>query len=186
MAPAGMGALAGKKAVVTGAAKGIGAAIAERFVAEGAEVLLADIDGPAVAELAARLGQHTVQTDVSRMADLEALFAEAVQLWGKIDILVNNAGITHAAELDDLTEENFDRVMAINLKSAVFGTQIGARLMDRGGSVINMSSVNAVLAIPNQIPYAISKGGISQLTTVASLSLAARGIRVNADRKSVV
>ena len=70
MAQAGMGALAGKKAVITGAAKGIGAAIAERFVAEGAEVLLADIDGPAVAELAARLGQHAVQTDVSRMADL--------------------------------------------------------------------------------------------------------------------
>ena len=176
----GMGALAGKKAVVTGAAKGIGAAIAERFVAEGAQVLLADIDGPALTEIAGRLGQNAAQTDVSRVADLEMLFAEAARLWGSIDILVNNAGVTHAAELDDLTEENFDRVLSINLKSAVFGTQIGARLMERGGSVINMSSVNAVLAIPNQIPYAISKGGISQLTTVASLSLAARGIRVNA------
>ncbi|MEO7248084.1 MAG: SDR family oxidoreductase [Novosphingobium sp.] len=175
-----MGALLGKKAVVTGAAKGIGAAIAGRFVDEGADVLLVDIDGPAVATLAARLGQQSVQTDVSRLADLEALFAEASRLWGKLDILVNNVGVTHAAELDDLTEENFDRVLAINLKSAVFGTQLGARLMKRGGSVINMSSVNAVLAIPNQIPYAISKGGISQLTTVTALSLAPRGIRVNA------
>lgn len=175
-----MGVLAGKRAVVTGAASGIGAAIARRFAEEGAQVILADIDGPGVESLAAEIGQIAVTCDVSRVSELGHLFARARDEWGGLDILVNNAGVTHAAELDDLTEEAYDRVMGINLKSMVFATQAAARLMERGGSVINMSSVNAVLAIPTQIPYVISKGGIGQLTTVTSLSLAPRGIRVNA------
>ncbi|MFM6931438.1 MAG: SDR family NAD(P)-dependent oxidoreductase [Novosphingobium sp.] len=175
-----MGALAGKRAIVTGAATGIGAAIARRFAAEGATVILADIDGQGVEALASEIGQIAVTCDVSRVSELDSLFGRAKEEWGGLDILVNNAGVTHAAELDDLTEEAYDRVMGINLKSMVFATQAAARLMERGGSVINMSSVNAVLAIPTQIPYVISKGGISQLTTVTSLSLAARGIRVNA------
>ncbi|MFM5906083.1 MAG: SDR family NAD(P)-dependent oxidoreductase, partial [Novosphingobium sp.] len=177
---AGPGALAGKRAVVTGGASGIGAAIAERFVEAGARVILADIDAEGAEALAGRLGQIAVACDVSKVAQLDSLFGRVKAEWGGLDVLVNNAGITHAAELDDLTEEDFDRVLAINLKSMVFATQRAARLMERGGSVINMSSVNAVLAIPTQIPYVISKGGIAQLTTVASLSLAPRGIRVNA------
>lgn len=112
------------------------------------------------------------------------MVARAAELWGGLDILVNNAGITHAAEFDTLTEEDFDRVFATNLKSALWGTQAAARLMGAdgsgGGAVINLSSVNAVLAIPNQIPYVISKGAMKQLTNVAALALAPRGIRVNA------
>lgn len=172
--------LPGKRAVITGAATGIGAAIARRFAAEGASVILADIDGPGVDALAAEIGQIAVTCDVSRLSELDRLFERAKAEWGGLDILVNNAGVTHAAQLDDLTEEAYDRVMGINLKSMVFATQRAARLMERGGSVINMSSINAVLAIPTQIPYVISKGGIAQLTTVTSLSLAPRGIRVNA------
>ena len=172
--------LAGKRAIITGAAQGIGKAIAERFAAEGASLLLADIDDARVAALAAELGQQAFTADVSRKAEVEALIAQAAKLWGGLDVLVNNAGITHAASLDDLTEDDFDRVFATNLKSALWGTQAAARLMGPGSAVINMSSVNAVLAIPNQIPYVVSKGAMKQLTNVTALALAAKGIRVNA------
>ncbi len=172
--------LSGKRAVITGAAQGIGKAIAERFAAEGATLLLADIDGPRITALAAALGQQAFVADVSKKAEVEALIAHTAEIWGGLDVLVNNAGITHPASLDDLTEEDFDRVFATNLKSALWGTQAAARLMEAGSAVINMSSVNAVLAIPNQIPYVISKGAMKQLTNVTALALAAKGIRVNA------
>jgi NAD(P)-dependent dehydrogenase (short-subunit alcohol dehydrogenase family) len=172
--------LAGKRAIVTGAARGIGRAIAGAFAAEGADLLLADIDTAAVERAAADLGAEALTLDVSRKAEIERLFARAAAKWGGLDLLVNNAGITHAAELDDLTEEDFDRVFATNLKSALWATQAAARLMGPGSAVINMSSVNAVLAIPNQIPYAISKGAMKQLTNVTALALAPKGIRVNA------
>jgi NAD(P)-dependent dehydrogenase (short-subunit alcohol dehydrogenase family) len=175
-----MGRLDGKRAVVTGAAHGIGRAIAERFVAEGAVLVLADIDHIALQGLAATLGQLSVPTDVSRKTDIDALFDRVAHEWDGLDILVNNAGVTHAADLPDLTEEDFDRVMAINLKSALFATQRAARIMKSGSAIINMSSVNAVLGIPNQIPYAVSKGALKQLTNVTALSLAPQGIRVNA------
>lgn len=171
--------LKGKRAVVTGAARGIGKAIAQAFVAEGAEVLLADI-APEVAEVAAELGQPAFVLDVSRKAEIDRLFADVSARWGGLDILVNNAGVTHKAELDDLTEEAFDRVFAINLKSALWATQAAARLMGEGSAIVNMSSVNALLAIPDQIPYAISKGAMRQLTNVTAQALAPRGIRVNA------
>ena len=174
------GRLLGKRAVVTGAAQGIGRAIATAFVAEGARVLLADIDAEGVARTAVELGQPAFTADVSRKSEIERLFAHVTEDWGGLDILVNNAGVTHAAELDDLTEEDFDRVFAINLKSALWATQAAARLMAPGSAVVNMSSVNAVLAIPNQIPYAISKGAMKQLTNVTALALAPKGIRVNA------
>ena len=171
--------LSGKRAVITGAAKGIGKAIAERFAAEGARLLLADID-PAVEALAAALGQQAIVGDVGKRVEVAAIIARAAALWGGLDILVNNAGITHAAELDDLTEDDFDRVFAVNLKSALWATQAAARLMGPGSAVVNMSSVNAVLAIPNQIPYVVSKGALKQLTNVTALALAPKGIRVNA------
>ena len=174
-----MARLEGKCAIVTGAAKGIGRAIAERFAAEGAVLLLADID-PAVEALARDLGHEAIVADVSRKAEVEGIVARAGTLWGGLDILVNNAGVTHAATLDDLTEDDFDRVFATNLKSALWGTQAAARLMGEGGAVVNMSSVNAVLAIPNQITYVVSKGALNQLTNVTALALAPRGIRVNA------
>ncbi|MCP5397149.1 MAG: SDR family oxidoreductase [Sphingomonadaceae bacterium] len=175
-----MSKLNGKRAIVTGAAQGIGAAIAERFAGEGAQVIFADRDGGKVAALAERLGQAALTVDVADSAQLDALFAMAQERWGGLDILVNNAGITHAATLDELAVEDFDRVMAVNARAPLLATQRAARLMGRGGSVINMSSVNAKLAIPNQIPYVVSKGALSQLTNVTALALADRGIRVNA------
>lgn len=175
-----LGRLSGKHALVTGAAQGIGKAIAAAFVAEGAEMLLVDRDAARLAATAAELCQEGLVADLSRKAEIERVFARVAERWGGLDVLVNNAGVTHAAELDELTEEDFDRVMAINLKAALWGTQAAARLMPPGGAVINMSSVNAVLAIPNQIPYTLSKGALKQLTNVTALALAPKGIRVNA------
>ena len=172
--------LEGKRAVITGAAQGIGKAIAEKFASEGAALILADIDEERVGELARDLGQIAVRTDVAKKIEIDALFDRVEAEWGGLDILVNNAGITHAADLMELAEEDFERVLAINLKSALFGTQHAARLMTSGGAIINMSSVNAILGIPNQIAYAVSKGGLKQLTNVSALSLAPRNIRVNA------
>jgi NAD(P)-dependent dehydrogenase (short-subunit alcohol dehydrogenase family) len=173
--------LENKTAVVTGAAQGIGKAIAARLIAEGARVFIADINESKLKETAAELASPFKAVDVSRKAEVAALMADAVAALGRLDILVNNAGIIHAAELMDLAEEDFDRVLGVNLKSALFGTQEAARYMipQGSGSIINMSSVNAVLTIPNQIPYAVSKGGLNQLTKVTSISLARHNIRVN-------
>jgi len=106
-----------------------------------------------------------------------------VAAFGAIDILVANAGIVHAAEFLDLEEQDFDRVIAVNLKGIFLAGQAAARRMvkqGRGGAIVNMSSVNGVLAIPNQVPYVVSKGGINQLTKVMAVGLAPHGIRVNA------
>jgi NAD(P)-dependent dehydrogenase (short-subunit alcohol dehydrogenase family) len=121
------------------------------------------------------------KADVSVKAEVDAMVAATLAAFGQVDILVNNAGVTHAADFLDLTEDDFDRVLRVNLKSMFLCSQAVAREMvkRRTGSIINMSSVNAELAIPNQIPYVVSKGGINQLTRVASISLAQHGIRVN-------
>ncbi|NVM76517.1 NAD(P)-dependent dehydrogenase (short-subunit alcohol dehydrogenase family) [Duganella sp. SG902] len=174
--------LSNKVAVVTGATQGIGLACAQRMIAEGAKVMLVDIK-PEGAEAAAALGEHArfFAADVSQKADVDAMVAATVAAFGRIDILINNAGVTHAANFLDLCEEDFDRVMRINLKSMFLCGQAVARVMvkQQSGSIINMSSVNAELAIPNQVPYVVSKGAINQLTKVMSLNLVTHGIRVN-------
>ncbi len=184
-------ALTNKVAIVTGGARGIGLAIARRFVADGARVVIADIaedaGSRAVEELGAAGAVRFVRCDVGDKADAENLVAAAAQDWGSVDVLVNNAGIVHAAEFLDLSEADFDRVLRVNLKGAFLVGQAAARQMVRQvasgggpGSIVNMSSVNAVFAIPTQVPYSISKGGVNQLTRVMALALAPHGIRVNA------
>lgn len=176
--------LDGKVAIVTGAAQGIGLACASRFILDGAKVMLADINQAAGAAAAGRLGPAAAfcHADVSVKAAVDALIDATLAAFGRIDILVNNAGITHAADFLDLTEDDFDRVLRVNLKSMFLCGQAAARVMARQGSgcIINMSSVNAVLAIPNQVPYVVSKGGINQLTKVMAVGLAQYGVRVNA------
>ena len=175
--------LANKIALVTGANQGIGLACAQRLVREGARVMLADVR-PEGAAAAAALGDAArfFCADVSQKSDVDALFKATLEAFGRIDVLVNNAGVTHAADFLDLTEEDFDRVLRINLKSMFLCSQAAARDMVKrqSGCIINMSSVNAELVIPNQIPYVVSKGGVNQLTRVAAVSLAQHGIRVNA------
>jgi len=179
--------LAGKTALVTGAAQGIGLACARAFVREGANVVLADANaaaGRAAAEsLQADGAARFVACDVRRKSEVDAAVAEAVSAFGRLDILVANAGIVHAADFLALAEADFDRVIAVNLKGVFLAGQAAARQMVRqggGGAIVNMSSVNAVVAIPDQVPYVVSKGGINQLTKVMALSLARHGIRVNA------
>jgi NAD(P)-dependent dehydrogenase (short-subunit alcohol dehydrogenase family) len=184
-------ALTGKATIVTGAASGIGFAIAERFLRDGARVILADVDqtrGEKAEQQLAKLGDASfVRTDVSRRLDAHNLVAAAIDAFGDIDVLVNNAGIVHGADFLDLKEEDFDRVLSINLKGSFLVGQAVARYMvdkvARGGAagaIVNMSSINAVFAIANQVPYSISKGGVNQLTKVMALALAPHGIRVNA------
>lgn len=171
-----------KVAIITGAGQGIGLACARRFVEEGARVMLADID-PAGEQVARELGElaRFVRADVSVKADVDAMIEATLEAFGQVDILINNAGVTHAASFFDLTEEDFDRVLRINLKSMFLCSQAAARLMlGRGGCIINMSSVNSELTIPTQIPYNVSKGGVNQLTRVSAVALAEHGIRVNA------
>jgi NAD(P)-dependent dehydrogenase (short-subunit alcohol dehydrogenase family) len=178
--------LQGKVALVTGGAQGIGLACATRFAAEGARVTIVDRDAVRGAQAVADIGADRalfVEADVTGAGVPARALAETLARFGPVDVLLNNAGITHAADFLDLEEADFDRVLGINLKSYFLFGQAVARQMvkdGRSGAIINMSSVNALLAIPNQLPYAVSKGGVNQLTRVMAVSLAPRGIRVNA------
>lgn len=183
--------LKSKVAIVTGAARGIGYAIARRFVEDGAKVVLSDVDderGEAAAEELKSLGEATyVHCDVGERLDVRNLIAATLDAYGDIDILVNNAGIVAGGDFLEIKEKDFDRVLKVNLKGAFLCGQAVARYMaekvDNGGvpgAIVNMSSVNAVFGLPNQVPYSVSKGGVNQLTKVMAVSLASRGIRVNA------
>ena len=174
--------LQGRTAIITGGAQGIGEACARRLVADGAAVVLADLDDTRGTALANELGGTYVHCDVGDKAQVDALVARALQVHGRIDILVNNAGIFRAAEFLDVTEADFDAVLRVNLKgSFLVGLAVAREMAKAGkGAIINMSSVNGTLTIPTISSYNVSKGGINQLTRVMALSLADKGVRVNA------
>jgi NAD(P)-dependent dehydrogenase (short-subunit alcohol dehydrogenase family) len=174
--------LGGRVCIVTGAAQGIGEACARRLAREGAPVVLADIDDARGQALAQELQGSYVHCDVGDKAQVDALVARAMQVHGRIDVLVNNAGIFKAADFLDVSEADFDAVLRVNLKgSFLMGQAVAREMVKRGsGTIVNMSSVNAVLAIPTIASYNVSKGGINQLTRVMALALADKGVRVNA------
>ena len=177
--------LADKIAIVTGGARGIGRATVERLLADGAQVVVADIDEAQLARTVGELGAAdavlAVPADVADQGAVVALIDAAVHRFGRLDIMVNNAGIAPVVPFLDVTAETLSRVLDVNLKGAFYGTQAAGRQMIRqggGGAIINMSSINSGLANPNVAPYAISKGGMNQVTTTAAVAFAPRGIRV--------
>ncbi len=174
--------LGGRVCIVTGGAQGIGEACVRRFAREGAKTVIADLDDGRGQALARELDALYVHCDVGDKAQVDALVAQTLQAHGRIDVLVNNAGIFKAADFLDVTEADFDAVLRVNLKGAFLVGQAVAREMACAGrgSIVNMSSVNGVLAIPNIASYNVSKGGINQLTRVMALALSDKGIRVNA------
>ncbi len=180
--------LKGRKSLVVAGAAGIGRACVERFAAEGASVMFSDINGEAgeALELSLRESGRSVwfrQSDAGVPDQVRALVAEAITVMGGLDLLLNNAGIAVSKDFLDLNDEDFDRTVNVNLKAAYVASQAAARHMlasGTRGSIISMSSVNAVLNIPNLLAYNITKGGLNQLTRNLAIRLAPHGIRVNA------
>jgi NAD(P)-dependent dehydrogenase (short-subunit alcohol dehydrogenase family) len=181
-------ALEGKVAIVTGAAQGIGCAIAERFLLEGAKVLLADIDGEAAERARKGLRESygknvdACRLDVSDRGSVRQTVAKCVDSFGVVDILVNNAGVVNRGKVEDLTLESWNRILAVNLTGTLLCSQAVIPVMRSagGGVILNASSVSARLPDVNLGAYCVSKAGIEILTKVMSAELAPYGIRVNA------
>jgi 3-oxoacyl-[acyl-carrier protein] reductase len=181
-----MALLAGRTAIITGGAQGLGYAIAEVFVAEGARVVLGDLDSDRTREAAEALGgadvARAVRCDVTSAAEVEALVAAAADAFGGVDVMVNNAGITRDATLRKMTEQQFDEVIAVHLKGTWNGTRAAAAVMREQGSgaIINMSSISGKVGLIGQTNYSAAKAGIVGLTKAAAKELAHLGVRVNA------
>ena len=185
--------LVGKVAVVTGASKGIGAAIASALAAEGTAVVVNYSSSKAGAAkvvdgITSGGGKAlAVQGDVARSADIERLFAETKNAFGQLDILVNNAGIYEFAPLEAITEEHFRKQFDLNVLGLILASQAAVKSFgSTGGSIVNISSIVSTLAVPNGAVYSGTKGAVDAITRSLAAELGPRGIRVNAIRPGMV
>ncbi len=185
--------LEGKVALVTGASKGIGAAIAKQLAAEGAAVVVnyaSSKEGAdrVVSEIKKAGGQAVaLQADVAKAQDIERLFAEAKKQFGKLDILVNNAGVYEFSPLENISAEHYDRIFDINVRGLLLASREAAKYIDgKGGSIINISSVVTSLAPPNAAVYTGTKGAVDAITKTLANELGSRKIRVNAINPGMV
>jgi glucose 1-dehydrogenase len=179
--------LTDKVAIVTGANSGIGLSIVPELAKQGAKIVIDYVAHPEATEAlekqvaALRSQAIGVKADVSNVAELQTLIDTAVQRFGRLDIMVNNAGVETRTSVLDTTEEQYEKVLSINLKSVFFGTQLAARQMIKqsgGGSIINITSVHEDWPMPNNTAYCLSKGGMRMLTRTAGVELAPHNIRV--------
>jgi 3-oxoacyl-[acyl-carrier protein] reductase len=184
--------LTGQTAVVTGGAQGLVFAIAQRFVGEGARVVLGDVNLEATESAAKQLGGDdvavAVRCDVTSGADVDALVAAAVDRFGGLDVMVNNAGITRDATLRKMTEEQFDQVIAVHLKGTWNGLRTAAAIMreNKRGAIVNMSSISGKVGMIGQTNYSAAKAGIVGMTKAAAKELAHLGVRVNAIQPGLI
>lgn len=175
--------LEGKTAIVTGAASGFGAGIARRFAAEGARVMVADLNAAGAQAVADEIGGIAQQVDVANGASVQAMAEAALGAWGRVDILVNNAGVTHLpAYMEDVTEADFDRVLAVNAKSVYLTARhlVPAMKAARTGAILNIASTAGVSPRPRLNWYNASKGWMITATRAMAVELAPFGVRVNA------
>lgn len=184
--------LAGKVAVVTGASKGIGAAIAKGLAAEGASVVVnyasskAGADG-VVAEITKSGGTAVaIGADVSKAAEAQGLIDSAVRRFGRLDILVNNSGVYEFRPLENITEDHYSKIFSVNVLGLLLTTQAAAKHLSEGGSIINIGSVVSSLTPPNSAVYSGTKGAVDAITGVLAKELAAKKIRVNSINPGVV
>ncbi|MCI4674595.1 3-oxoacyl-ACP reductase FabG [Candidatus Mycolicibacterium alkanivorans] len=187
-----MSLLAGQTAVITGGAQGLGYAIAERFIFEGARVILGDVNPDATKAAVETLGgtdvARAVKCDVTAYADVDALVDAALGEFGRFDIMVNNAGITRDATLRKMTEDEFDQVISVHLKGTWNGLKKAASIMreQKSGAIVNMSSISGKVGMIGQTNYSAAKAGIVGMTKAASKELAHLGVRVNAIQPGLI
>jgi len=180
--------LKNKVSIVTGSTMGIGLACAKEFAIQGSKVVVTgrsqDLGEKAVEEIRAGGGDAIfIRCDISKNDQIQNLVQKTVEHYGQIDVVVNNAGVNHSANFFDITEEDWDWVMSVDLKGTFLLSQAAAKVMveqNIAGVIINMSSVMAVMALADQVPYCAAKGGVNQLTKAMAIALGDYGIRVNA------
>ncbi|MHB9757128.1 3-oxoacyl-ACP reductase FabG [Streptomyces sp. BYX5S] len=187
-----MALLAGKTAVITGGAQGIGLAIARTYVREGARVVLGDLNLEAAEAAAKELGgpavARAVRCDITEAAEVDALIRAAIDTFGSLDVMVNNAGITRDATLRTMTEDQFDQVIDVHLKGTWNGTRKAAAVMreQKRGAIVNISSLSGKVGMVGQTNYSAAKAGIVGLSKAAAKEMAHHGVRVNAIQPGLI